>query len=80
MKKIVLGGMVNFYTFYLSFFIILLLEVRIRIWNTDPVPQSCWIRIQFGSVKNKLNYHTNNKMLVKMCFNCSYEPYDVVLE
>ena len=40
------------YTFYLFFFLLLLLLVwnRIRIRNTDPDPQSCWIRIRFGSV------------------------------
>ena len=35
------------YTFWLNF--ILYLHVWIRIRNTDPAPQSSWIRIQYGS-------------------------------
>ena len=34
------------YTFYLHFILYLHVWIRIRIWNTDPDPESSWIRIR----------------------------------
>ena len=40
------------YTFCLYFILYLHVWIRIRIKNTDPYPQSSWIRIQYGSGSN----------------------------
>ena len=44
--------MVNFFFlvspgFFEVFSLILIVRIRIHIWNKDPDPQSCWIRIQY---------------------------------